>query len=125
MALPNFAAYFNCFAEKYFSDAKKLMEFQNQRGGKIVLREIPKPNKAEWGSGLQGLESALALIRKLNETMLALRAIASNDPHMADFIEDNFLSSLTASIKEISCHITNPKRTGERAMVNIILNVLH
>ena len=112
MALPNFAAYFNCFAEKYFGDAKKLMEYQNQRGGKIVLREIPKPEKEEWGSGLQGLESALALIRKLNETMLALRTTASNDPHMADFIEDNFLSSLTASIKEIACHITNLKRTG-------------
>lgn len=114
VALPNFAAYFNCYAEKHFKNAKKWMEFQNKRGGKLVLREIPKPERDEWGSGLQGMESALALTKKHNEKMLALRATASNDPHMGDFIEDNFLSSLSASIKEISCHITNLNRVGRK-----------
>lgn len=112
MALPNIATYFRCFAERHFGDAKKWMEFQNKRGGKILLWDIPKPEKDEWGSAIHGMESALKLIKELNESTLALRATASNDPQMGDFIESNFLSSLLASIKEICSHITNLKRTG-------------
>ena len=112
VALPNFAAYFNCFANKHLNNAKKWMEFQNNRGGKVVFKMIPKPESEEWGSGLQGMESALALLRKLNETTLALRTIVSNDPHIGDFIESNFLPSLSTSINELCRHITNLKRVG-------------
>lgn len=41
--------------------AMELMKYQNQRGGRVVLNEIKKPEKDEWGSLLEALEVFLEL----------------------------------------------------------------
>lgn len=90
------------------------MKFQNQRGGKIVLSDLKRPEKDEWGTGMDAMYSALALERKVNDALLKLHAVAdkANDYQMSDFIEGNFLHEQVEAIKELTGHITNLKRVG-------------
>ncbi|NP_001161533.1 ferritin-like protein 1 [Saccoglossus kowalevskii] len=94
--------------------AEKLMKFQNKRGGRIVLQDVKKPQKDEWGTLLQAFETALDLEKLVNQALLDLHELASKhgDSHMSDFIEETFLCEQVESMKEISDHITNLKRVG-------------
>ena len=55
------------------------MKFQNQRGGRIILANIQCPEKGEWGTPLEAMEAALALEKKVNQALLDLHKIATND----------------------------------------------
>ena len=55
VALSGFADYFRKAAHEEMEHAQKLMEFQNKRGGRVVLKDIKKPAKDEWGTGNQFL----------------------------------------------------------------------
>ncbi|XP_020614068.1 soma ferritin-like isoform X2 [Orbicella faveolata] len=94
--------------------AQKLMKYQNQRGGRIVLQDIAKPERDDWGSGLEACQAALDLEKHVNQTLLDLHKVAdtNNDPQMMDFIEENFLEEQVESIKEFSDFVTNLKRVG-------------
>ena len=118
VALPNFAAYFKKAAHEEFEHAQKFMEFQNKRGGKIVLADIKKPEKDEWGVGIDAMLTALALERKVNQALLDLHAVSDkgNDYHMSDFIEGNFLHEQVDAIKELTGHIANLKRVGQTGL---------
>ena len=52
------------------------MKFQNQRGGRIVLQNIKKPEKDDWGSGLDAMMAALTLERNVNQSLLDLHKVA-------------------------------------------------
>jgi ferritin heavy chain len=54
-----------------------LLKYQNTRGGRIVLDDVKKPEKDEWGSALEAFESALKLERFNNESLLSLHSVAS------------------------------------------------
>ena len=68
--------------------AEKLMKYQNKRGGRIVLQAIQKPDRDEWGTGLEALEAALALEKTVNQSLLDLHGIASshNDAQVSGFV---------------------------------------
>lgn len=51
IALPNFAAYFRKAAHEELEHAQLFMKYQNERGGRILLADIKKPAKDEWGTG--------------------------------------------------------------------------
>uniref|UniRef100_A0A3Q0RI31 Ferritin n=1 Tax=Amphilophus citrinellus TaxID=61819 RepID=A0A3Q0RI31_AMPCI len=59
--LPNFAKFFHTQSKEECEHAEKLMTFQNKRGGRIFLQDIRKPDRDEWGSGVEALECALQL----------------------------------------------------------------
>ena len=61
VALPGFAKYFRKAAEEEKEHAEKFMKFQAQRGGHIILSDIKKPAKDEWGSGFEAMQAALEL----------------------------------------------------------------
>ena len=44
------------------------MAFQNKRGGRIVLKDIKKPERDEWGTGLDGMKAALELEKQVRQT---------------------------------------------------------
>uniref|UniRef100_A0A8C1EPS7 Ferritin n=1 Tax=Cyprinus carpio carpio TaxID=630221 RepID=A0A8C1EPS7_CYPCA len=94
--------------------AEKLMKFQNQRGGRIFLQDVKKPEKDEWGSGVEALECALQLEKSVNHSLLELHKLSSqhNDPHMCDFIETHYLDEQVKSIKELGDWVTNLRRMG-------------
>jgi len=94
--------------------AQKFMEYQNKRGGTIVLLDIQKPTQQSWGSPLEAHEAALQLEKDVYNALLELHAYASkhNDPHLSNYLEDEFLDEQVKSIKEYAEFITNLKRVG-------------
>ena len=43
------------------------MEYQNNRGGTILLKEVAKPAKETWNNALEAIEDALALEKEVNK----------------------------------------------------------
>jgi len=114
VALPNFAKYFKKMSDEEREHAMKFMDFQNKRGGRVVLQNISKPERDEWGTGLDAMQASLALEKNVNEALLELHKLATNhqDNHMTDFLEENYLKEQVESIKELADHVTNLKRVG-------------
>jgi len=114
VALPGFKKFFKESSDEEKEHAQKLMEFQNKRGGRIVLQDIAKPSKQEWSSGLEAMEAALELEKTVNQSLLDLHAIATkhSDPQFCDFLETHYLSEQVESIKKLADYVTNLKRVG-------------
>ena len=90
------------------------MKFQNKRGGSVVLKDVQRPDTDSWGTGLDALQTALDLEKKVNQSLLELHAVAGshNDANMCDFIESEFLNEQVDAIKELGEKITQLKRAG-------------
>ena len=118
IALPGFSHMFEKDSEEEREHAEKLMKYLNKRGGRVVLADIKRPDKDEWGSGLDALQAALGLEKKVNESLLALHALAtaSNDPHLTDFLESEYLDGQVSAIKELGDLITKLKRAGPEGL---------
>lgn len=114
VALPGFAKFFKKSSDEEREHAEKLMKFQNQRGGRIVLQAIQKPERDEWGTGLEAMQAALALEKNVNQALLDLHTLSDshNDAQFSDFIEANYLTEQVEAIKELSDHVSNLKRVG-------------
>ncbi|CAH8500829.1 unnamed protein product [Dicrocoelium dendriticum] len=135
VSLPGFYKYFLKQSNEEREHAKKLMKYQNLRGGRIVLQNIAPPEPNGWASGLEAMETALELEKTVNKSLLELHTIASNhnDAQFTDFLEghisgmhkytssrasrrlddsDQFLKEQVESMKEISDHVTNLRRVG-------------
>jgi len=114
VALKGFYKFFKHASDEEREHAEKLMKFQNQRGGRVVLQNIQKPDREEWESGLQAMQTALALEKNVNQSLLDLHKLADShgDSQFCDWIESNFLTEQVEAIKELSDHITNLKRVG-------------
>jgi len=113
VALLGFAKYFKNAAKEEAEHAQKFMEFQNKRGGRVVLKDIKKPERDEWGSGLDGMKAALELEKQVNQSIIDLHALAGEkgDNHMTHFL-DEFLEEQVDGIKEIADHVTRLIRAG-------------
>jgi ferritin heavy chain len=113
VALPGFAKYFKNAAKEEHEHAQKFMEFQNKRGGRVVLKDIKKPERDEWGTGLDGMKAALELEKQVNQSIIELHALACEkaDGQMTHFLDD-FLEEQVDGIKEIADHVTRLVRAG-------------
>ncbi|XP_070267588.1 ferritin, mitochondrial [Myotis yumanensis] len=107
VALNNFAGYFLRLSREETQHAEKLMRLQNQRGGRICLQDIKKPDRDNWKSGLNAMECALLLEKNVNQSLLELHSLASakGDPHLCDFLETHYLNDQVKSIKELGDHV--------------------
>lgn len=114
IALKGFSKYFKNAADEERKHADKLMSYQNMRGGRVVLQPIDKPEKDAWGTGLEAMQSSLALERTVNQCLLDLHKVAAthDDPHMSNYIEEKMLEEQAEDMKKIADHITNLKRVG-------------
>lgn len=114
VALNGFAKFFKKSSDEEREHAEKLMDLQNKRGGRIVLQDIKKPDRDEWGTGLDAMQVALGLEKSVNQSLLDLHKVADshNDAQMTDFIEGHYLQEQVTAIKELGDHITNLKRVG-------------
>ncbi|XP_065423077.1 ferritin heavy chain A-like isoform X2 [Chrysemys picta bellii] len=84
--------------------AEKFLTYQNKRGGRIVLQDIQKPERDEWGNS----QEALQLEKTLNQAL----ATEKNDPHLCDFLESEYLEEQVKGIKQLGDHLTNLKHLG-------------
>jgi len=114
VALPGFHKFFKKQSDEERDHAEEIMKYQNQRGGRLVLVNVEKPDRDEWGSPLEALEAAFEMEKNVNQTLLDLHKIASKheDPQLCDWIEDNFLKESVETLKTIGGYITNLKRVG-------------
>ena len=95
VALKGFAKYFRKASKEELEHAEKLMKFQNDRGGRIVLQDIKRPAKDEWGTGLNAMQAAMELEKTVNQALLDLHKVA--DKH-SDFMVSGALSQNLVSI---------------------------
>lgn len=114
IALKGFHKFFKDNSDEEREHAQKLMKYLNDRGGRIKLSPIEPPSKFEFTTGIEAMEVALQLERDVNESLLKLHALASekSDPHLTDFIEEQFLDEQVQAIKKLGEFITNLKRCG-------------
>jgi ferritin heavy chain len=114
VALKGHRDYFAKMAKEENEHANKFMEYQNKRGGTIVLLDIKKPQQQSWSSPLEAHETALQLEKDVYQALLELHAFATKheDPHLSDYLEGEFLDEQVKSIKEYADYITNLKRVG-------------
>jgi len=114
VALPGFAKYFKSNSDEEREHAEKLMTYQNKRGGRVVLQDIKKPDRDEWGTPLDAMNVALSLEKSVNQSLLDLHAVADGhkDAQMCDFLESEFLEEQVKAIKEMGDMLTNLKRVG-------------
>uniref|UniRef100_A0A4W5PJE6 Ferritin n=2 Tax=Hucho hucho TaxID=62062 RepID=A0A4W5PJE6_9TELE len=109
VALPGFAHFFKENSDEEREHADKLLSFQNRRGGRIVLQDIKKTDRDEWGNGLEAMQCALQLEKNVNQALLDLHKIAfvKVDPHLCHFLESHYLNEQVEAIKKLGDHVTN------------------
>eukprot|EP00854_Cymbomonas_tetramitiformis_P019928 gene19928-23844_t len=136
VALPGIAKYFKEASDEERGHAEKLMEYQNHRGGKVVLQTLTPSTITEFehadkGDALYAMEIALALEKLNNEKLLSLHqkdssdpdwvflqvAVDNDDPQMTDFIEGEFLEDQMKAIYEVSHMVSELRRIGKGHVV--------
>jgi len=93
---------------------QQLMEYQNIRGGRIVLADIKKPERDDWGTVLETAHAVAFVEKNINQALLELHAIAGkhNDAQMSDFLETYFLEDSVKRLKRTYDAIATLKRVG-------------
>ena len=115
VALPGIASFFKGSAAEEKRHAEKFIEYQNKRGGRVVLGGDAAPEKQEFATALEAFETALGMEKKVNTSLLELHATADkhNDYQMSDFIEGEFLKDYVESNRKLAGHIAQLKLVGE------------
>jgi len=114
IALPGFYKFFKKNSDEEREHAQRFIKFLNERGGRVKMEHIQRPERDDWGTGLEALTKALELERNVNQSLLDMHGLATskNDPQMCDFIETHFLTEQTEAIKQLGDYITQLKRCG-------------
>ncbi|XP_014937200.2 ferritin heavy chain [Acinonyx jubatus] len=114
VALENFSKFFLRRSHEESQHAEKLMQLQNQRGGRLRLHDIMKPDRDNWENGLNAMECAFHLEKSLNQSLLDLHQLATvkNDAHLCSFLETNYLPEQVKVIKELGGYITSLRKMG-------------
>ncbi|XP_026208045.1 ferritin [Anabas testudineus] len=107
VALPNFSSFFLERSGKEREQAEKLLEYQNMRGGRILLQTIAKPSREDWKGGLDAMSFSLDYQKSLNTFILNVHRRAGNhtDPHLTDFLEGHFLTDSHDTIKKMGDYV--------------------
>ncbi|CAO3664230.1 unnamed protein product [Umbelopsis ramanniana] len=114
VALPGLEKYFRESAEEEREHAQHLIDYQNMRGGRVILRALQAP-ETEWKSAKNAVESALQLEKDVNKSLLNLHKLAdgNDDPQLTDFIEGKYLEEQVQAIKKLADMVTQLNRVGE------------
>ncbi|GAB1605196.1 soma ferritin-like [Argonauta hians] len=114
VALKGFHNFFQQLNREHVKQADKLMEYQNKRGGRVILQNIGEPNINYWDSGRSAMESSLALEKTINQQFLKLAACGkrNGDPQLIGFLKKNVLGKQVENMKKISNYINNLNQVG-------------
>lgn len=119
VALKGFAKFFKEASAQKRENAELLMEYQNKRGGRVMLYSMTIPRSEfdhhDKGEALNGMELALSLEKLSNEKLLNLHSVAdrNNDVQFAEFVESTFVTDQVETIKKISEIVAQLRRTGK------------
>lgn len=111
VALPGLSGFFSAQAREESGHAQYLIDYQNMRGGRVVLTNIPQPN-VEWKSAQNAIEASLQLEKDVNKSLLNLTALAEDtgDFQLDNFLKSKFLAEQVSSIEEFSKMLTQLNR---------------
>ena len=73
------AKFFRKSAHEELEHAQKFIEYQNKRGGKVIMMDLKKPAMDAWGTALEGMKAAQQLERTVNQALLDLHK--TSDKH--------------------------------------------
>ncbi|KAF9104617.1 fts3-like protein [Mortierella sp. AM989] len=112
-ALPGLSKFFTKSAEEEREHAQKLIDYQNRRGGKVVLQTLPAP-EADWTSARNAIEATLQLEKDVNKSLLNLHKVSeeNSDPQLSDFIASQYLPEQVEGVKKISDLVAQLNRVG-------------
>lgn len=101
-------------ADHQLNFVRKLEDYQVIRGGKVVLTDIKKPDRDEWGTPLDSLQYLIDMKKLQVQNCLKLHNICekNNDEHLKEYLETEFLEPLFESIRKVGVMITNLQRAG-------------
>ncbi|CAG2119255.1 unnamed protein product, partial [Medioppia subpectinata] len=113
VALPGFHVFFKERADDQMNITRKFMEYQNKRGGRVILKDIPAPPKQEGWTPLEGMEATIQVETSQTKAISDLIALADrvNDHDFSRFLS-NFLNEQVIDLKELADHVTQLKRVG-------------
>ena len=125
----NIAEYFKKASEEEREHAHKLMEYQNLRGGKVVLNTIPDVSLDFLNINsvdnflLLSFEKALDMEQRVYESLLKMHKTADEekDPQFADFIEGEFLKEQVEALNDVAKYVSQLKELEIMGMVFGIL----
>ena len=86
-SLAGFARWMDVQADEEMAHARKIYDFVNERGGRVILDGIDKP-KNEWNSNLEVFEDSLAHEEKITAMINDLVALADEEK---DYATHSFL----------------------------------
>jgi ferritin heavy chain len=117
VALGNFARFFLRQSHEWKARAEKLLFVQNQRGGRICLGDVAKPDRDDWLSGLQAMECAFHL--EMTKSILELYRLATDkgDLHLCDFLRNHYLCQQVETLEDMYGYLTDLRQdvgTGRR-----------
>jgi ferritin len=90
--LPGAASWMKIQAQEELWHAWKFMDYINERGGRVLLEAIAKP-EGEWSSSLDAFETVLAHERRVSSLIGGLVELARAEK---DYMTDNFLQWFVA-----------------------------
>lgn len=101
-------------ADHQLNFVRKLEDYQVIRGGKVVLTDIKKPDRDEWGTPLDSLQYLIEMKKMQVQKCLKLHEICekNDDEHLKEYLESKFLEPLYESIRKVGVMITNLQRAG-------------
>ncbi|KAM4652369.1 ferritin heavy chain A-like [Discoglossus pictus] len=114
VALHHVAKFFKEQSHEEKEHAEKFLKYQNKRGGRVVLQDVKKPERDEWGSTLEAMQTAVQLEKNINQSLLDLHILATErkDAHLCDHLECECMEEKVKCIKKLGDFITNLRRLG-------------
>lgn len=116
VALENFSRFFLNKSHECTRNAEMFLALQNQRGGRISLRTIYKPDCDDWIGGLPAMERAFQLELSLNQSLVAMHQLATSksDAHLCSFLQKHFLRKQVEVLKEMSSYVIRMRQMGSQ-----------
>jgi len=117
VALEPLSKYFYKASLEEREHARKLIDYQNMRGGIVKLGPIACPNTEfkTKNKVYEAFEFSLLLEKTVNSSLLNLHKIAdsNNDPQFGDFLEGEFLIEQNEANSELSRYLTQLEMIGD------------
>jgi ferritin heavy chain len=118
VGLQGFASFFEQQSLEERGHAKEFMEYQNTRGGQVVLKPLAVPNMQfqrtdGTSDALYAFELALMLEKFVYNKLRGLHDLGTkhNDPQFCDEIE-RYLGEQVKAIKDMASYVAQIKRLG-------------
>ena len=121
VGLHNIANFFKKSSEEEREHAHTLMEYQNLRGGNVLLNGIEEVSlhylqeNKNINDVLVSFKKSLEMEQIVYESLLQVHKVAEvcKDPQFTDFIEGTYLNEQIDALNEISKYVSQLERIGD------------